>query len=279
MKKGFIIAAVVLISLGIILFVSALIASGFDFKGAGAWKTTVKGLDIAEPFHNVTIETTTADVLLIRSENGACRVVYDDIDDLELTANVENGVLKVNYVDERKWFDRITLWTPKLTVTVYLPASSFESVAVASKTGDILISDLEADNMALAVTTGDILLSSVRLSKDLSAAVTTGELSVSDLTCRNLVSDGSTGDISLSNVIASERMDLKRSTGDVHFDKCDAANIKVKTSTGDVSGSLLSGKVFVAKSSTGRVSVPDSSSGGQCEVTTSTGDIKLQVIS
>lgn len=279
MKKGFIIAAVVLVSLGIILFVAALVVSGFNLRGSGSEERITKEIIVDESFRDISIETTTADIELKPSDNGSCRVVYDEVKNRSLNVVVEDNTLKVKYADERKWFDRITLWTTKLTVTVYLPASSFESVAVASKTGDILISDLEADNMALAVTTGDILLSSVRLSKDLSAAVTTGELSASDLTCRNLVSDGSTGDISLSNVIASERMDLKRSTGDVHFDKCDAANIKVKTSTGDVSGTLLSGKIFVAKSSTGRVTVPDSSSGGQCEVTTSTGDIKLQVIS
>ena len=279
MKKGFIIAAVVLVSLGIILFVAALVVSGFNLRGSGSEERITKEIIVDESFRDISIETTTADIELKPSDNGSCRVVYDEVKNRSLNVVVEDNTLKVKYADERKWFDRITLWTTKLTVTVYLPASSFESVAVASKTGDILISDLEADNMALAVTTGDILLSSVRLSKDLSAAVTTGELTVSNLTCRNLNSDGSTGDISLRSVTASKRMDLKRSTGDVHFDKCDAADIKVKTSTGDVTGSLLSDKIFVAKSSTGRVSVPDSASGGQCEVTTSTGDIKLQVIS
>ena len=279
MKKGFIIAAVVLVSLGIIMFVVALAVSGFNLKGFGIEERITKEVNISESFRDISIETTTADIELKLSDNGSCRIVYDEVKNRPLKVVVEDNTLKVKYADERKWFERITLWTPKMSVTVYLPAAAFESVAAASTTGDILIYDIEANNMALAVTTGDIRLYSVRLSKDLTAAVTTGKLSASDLTCRSLISDGSTGDISLSNVVASERMDLKRNTGDVHFDKCDAANIKVKTSTGDVSGTLLSGKVFVAKSSTGRVSVPDSSSGGQCEITTSTGDIKLQVIS
>jgi hypothetical protein len=43
-----------------------------------------------------------------------------------------------------------------------------------------------------------------------------------------------------------------------------------------VKGSLKSGKTFVTKSSTGSVSVP-STTGGKCDVATSTGNIKITV--
>ena len=53
--------------------------------------------------------------------------------------------------------------------------------------------------------------------------------------------------------------------------------IPVKTSTGDVTGNLRTEKVFVTKTSTGDVRVPNTASGGKCTITTSTGDIRITV--
>ena len=65
----------------------------------------------------------------------------------------------------------------------------------------------------------------------------------------------------------------ERSTGNVNFENSDAAGICVKTSTGDVTGTLLTEKVFTAETSAGSISVPDTKTGGKCEITTSTGNI------
>ena len=62
------------------------------------------------------------------------------------------------------------------------------------------------------------------------------------------------------------------------FEGSDAAEIFVQTSTGDVEGSLLSSKVFIANTDTGKVDVPKSITGGRCEITTDTGDIRISVI-
>ena len=81
----------------------------------------------------------------------------------------------------------------------------------------------------------------------------------------------------MQNVIAAETFSIERSTGNVTFDGCDAAEIWVETDTGDVTGTFLSEKCFLAKTDTGTVAVPKSTAGGKCEVTTDTGDIKLNV--
>ena len=70
---------------------------------------------------------------------------------------------------------------------------------------------------------------------------------------------------------------IERSTGDVRFTDCDAAEICVKTDTGDVTGSLLSDKVFITNTDTGSVNVPETISGGKCEIITDTGDIKITI--
>ena len=75
----------------------------------------------------------------------------------------------------------------------------------------------------------------------------------------------------------AEQISIERSTGDVTFDNSDGAEIRVKTSTGDVIGSLRTAKTFVTKTSTGDVKVPESVSGGRCEIMTGTGDISVRI--
>jgi len=97
------------------------------------------------------------------------------------------------------------------------------------------------------------------------------------VTCQNLTSSGSTGGISLKNVIVSQTLSVRRSTGDVTFDGCDGAEIDVETDTGDVTGCLLTDKVFLTQTDTGRVSVPETVTGGPCRITTDTGDIRITI--
>ena len=83
----------------------------------------------------------------------------------------------------------------------------------------------------------------------------------------------------MKNVIIAEKRSITTSTGDVELDRCDAGEIHIQTSTGDVQGSLLTTKDFHADSNTGDVKVPSSSEGGKCEITCSTGDIHITVVS
>ena len=64
---------------------------------------------------------------------------------------------------------------------------------------------------------------------------------------------------------------------DVSFESFDAAEIFIKTDTGDVEGELLSAKVFIAKTDTGKINVPSTATGGRCEISTDTGDIRITV--
>ena len=100
---------------------------------------------------------------------------------------------------------------------------------------------------------------------------------MTDMKCKSLYSDGSTGEMSLDRVIAEENISVERTTGDIELEGCDAAELWLKTSTGDVEGSLLTEKIFIASSSTGDVEVPRSTSGGRCEISTSTGDIEIEI--
>ncbi len=152
------------------------------------------------------------------------------------------------------------------------------SVELRASTGDITLSSVTSGgSLLLSVSTGKICANGVSCAGDATVSVSTGRASLLDLTCKNLVSTGNTGDLTLTNVIAEGAFTIERSTGDVKFTSCDAATLSVKTNTGDVLGTLRSDKIFYTRTNTGRVEVPKLTSGGICEVTTSTGKIILSV--
>ena len=239
MKKGFVIAAIVLITVGIVLFSVAFISCGFDFSKLSTAKVESNSYTINGDFERIEIRSDEADVTFKQTEGGRSWVECVERDKVKHKVTVEDGILKITVDDEREWTDRLTMFSfQSQSVTVYLPNDCYQILTVGVDTGDVFVPNTfsfgEAD---ISTSTGSV---------DFGASV-----------------DG--------------RLGIKTSTGDVRLDHCDAGEITVRTSTGDVSGSLRTGKVFVAKTSTGRIDVPDTTSGGRCEITTSTGDIRLTV--
>ena len=98
---------------------------------------------------------------------------------------------------------------------------------------------------------------------------------MANVNCNKLDINVSTGDTKLVNTLVSTDLNVKGSTGDVRFDGFDASNIYVIVGTGDVKGTILSSKIFIARSKTGNVKVPETLTGGVCKITTSTGNIKV----
>ena len=256
-------------------------------------------------------------VVVPSQEGGSASVSCYEQEKLHHAVSVRDGVLTVELEDTRKWYERIVVMsfkTPKITVTlpageygslsvkastgdveiakdfafesidasvstgdVKNSASAAKSVAIRATTGGISLENISAGALKLSVSTGRVTLTDVDCAGDVEIEVSTGKSILRDVTCQNLISSGDTGDISLKNVIASGGFSIERSTGDVDFEGCDAAEITIKTDTGDVEGSFLTEKVFIPHSDTGKVSVPDTKSGGVCRITTDTGDIKITI--
>ncbi len=163
-------------------------------------------------------------------------------------------------------------------------------------TGDMKIESLSVGAMDLETTTGDITLSSLQIEGQVTLAVDTGDMRLTDLSLGSLSTTGDTGDIHCKNLLAADTLSIVRDTGDVKLEGCragslqietssgdiffngsDADSISVKASSGDVTGTLLSEKIFYARTSSGTVRVPTSTEGGLCEVETSSGDIILSI--
>ena len=315
-KKIWLFTAGALIFLGTVLFIVAMTANRWDFSNLSTVKYETNTITITENFRNIDIQTDTADIIFVPSDDGICKAVCYEREKNKHSATVQNETLTIQSHDDRKWYEHIEIsWgTPK--ITVYLPETEYASLFIQESTGDIEIpkdfyfqnidiststgdiknyasasevmkiktstGDIHAENifaniMNFSVSTGDVEIISAVCEETLEINGSTGKFKLADISCKNLISKGTTGDIALLDLIAAERISIQRNTGDVKFDSCDANEIFVKTSTGDVSGSFLSEKSFTTDSNTGKITVPKDTVGGKCEIFSDTGDIKIEI--
>ena len=311
------IIAALLIVIGGIMFTGVMSMLNFDFHTLSTTRFETNRYDFEETIQHIAIDTDTADLVFVPSESDTLSVECYEQENLRHTVKVENDTLMINVADTRKWYEHITFFsfeTAKITLT--LPKEAYNTLTVRSTTGDadipngfrfetididtttgdvccdasvvgamnlhlttgdIRINGALAGSADLSVTTGDIVVNGFTCNDDMSVKVGTGKVSLTDVTCRSLVSDGTTGDLLLENAVAADFFSIKRTTGDVRFERCDAADISVNVTTGDVTGTLLTDKVFFAQSHTGRVDVPKTTAGGKCDITSSTGDILIDI--
>ena len=289
--------AAILMCLGVILCIVSLIMVDFDFGGLSNVKYESNEYVFEEPVRDLSVITKTAKVNVLLAEDGVCRVVCkNEQSNAKHAVSMENGVLTVDFLDGRKWFEYLMFFSRSLSVTVYLPAGeygelvlsdrtgavsvdnglSFEKAKVSCSTGHICFGASVANSLEIEMKTGDIRLKNLTAGA-VTLSASTSDIELENVRCENLCVDGKTGDIDLKRVLVNGKMDISLSTGDIELDACDAAELSLQTSTGDIEGSLLSGKDFHAKSDTGRIRVPDTRIGGRCEISTATGDISIEL--
>lgn len=314
-NKTITVVSVCLCIAGIIALIIGLCMIKFNFSALSTEVIETNEHNITEKFNNISIKTYTAQIKLLPSEGGECKVVCIEDAKLRHTVRVDEKTLKINLVDERKWYEHISIFTSeKKSVTVYLPVDeydvllaetdtgdidiregfSFKSAKLESDTGDIFfrsnaetIVDISTDtgditaenvhgNIIKAETdTGRVKIATSELEDGINIESDTGSITLTDVKPGSVNIEADTGKVTIANVVAEKLISVKTSTGDVKLEAVDAPSIYAKTSTGDVRGTLLSEKVFRTKTSTGKINVPPSVSGGICEITTSTGDVNI----
>ena len=312
-----VIIGIVLIVLGICLLIGILGMNGWELSILNTKQFETNTYEFREEIQDIYISTDTADLTFLPSEDGRCKVVCHEDPKAKHLATLKDGTLSVEITNARKWYDYISLFhfnTP--SITVYLPTGTYGHLTIKqstghtqlpkdfnfgsifiqastgsvdcrssvsgllkieTSTGNIHLEALSANAVDVLVTTGKVTLSSLTCEGDITVLVDTGDATLSDIRCLDLCAKGDTGDLFLKNVIATGIFNLERDTGDIRFDGCDASKLSVKTDTGDVTGSLLSEKIFLVQTDTGRIQVPASTTGGKCEIRTDTGDIRISI--
>ena len=274
-----------------------------------------KNYSIDVDFNDILIEASISNVSLELSEDQWCRVICSENADFKYSVTVSENKLKILEIDNRSWIKKLFTKQNRF-ITVYLPKSEYSSleinagvgniklpsdfafndidvslsvgdlvcnssaaerVQIDSSTGNVIFENATFKHLTISLSTGNVSINDVNCAGDLSIDISTGRTQLNNVNCNNLYSTGSTGKINMKQVIAQNKINVERSTGDISFECCDAAELFVQTSTGDIEGSLNSPKVFVYSTSTGKVSLPKTTTGGKCELNTSTGDIAITI--
>ena len=305
-------AIVCVSALIVVIFLAGCLFNFLD----GSYLYTTQTYEISEGFSNISIDTDTSDIAFVLSDDEVCRVSCYEKKLEKHTARVQDGTLMIWATSEKEWYHYVGIDFGSPMITVYLPKSEYAALVIKESTGDVdipsgltfdsvditvstgdvscratslgfikiatdtgsvCVEDARASSLAISVSTGRVSVFGVNCSDKVTVEVSTGDAVLTDVTCKSLATSGSTGDVILKSVIVTNGLFVERSTGDVRFDGSDASEIFVETDTGDVSGTLLSNKVFITRTSTGTVDVPETVDGGRCNITTSTGDIKIEI--
>ncbi len=314
--KIWLIVAVCLVIIGLIIFSAVMTKYNWDFTKLSTEKYEINIHEITEDFNNISINTDTVDITFALSDDGKCKIECFESQKSKHLVTANDNTLTIKTADKKHWYDYIGInfYSPK--ITIYLPKAEYVTLAIKQDTGDILlpkdfklesaditsstgdvkfftsalkqvkiktstgnisVKDSSTKALNLTASTGDITVSNVICKGDTNIKLSTGKTDLTDIKCNNLKTHASTGNITLKNVISNEKFSIKTSTGDVKFESSDAKEIFIETDTGNVKGSLLTDKVFITSTNTGRVDVPKTVNGGKCEITTDTGDIKITV--
>lgn len=296
MKKWLITAASLTV-LGFVVSAGAMAALGFDFSKISTIKYETNTYEVSEEFDKISIDVDITDIVFARSDDESCKVVCFEAEKVKHSVRCTNGTLTIEMTDDRKWYDYIGISFASPKMTIYLPQSeyislladtdtsnidipesfAFKQLEIKTDTGDVDCMANVSDIIKIESDTGDIDVSSVESGCDIDIKTDTGSIKLTDIFCTDFTAESDTGDISLVNVAAVNRICVETDTGDVKLKNSDAEELLIETDTGDVTGTLLSEKIFTAKSSTGDVSVPKSKTGGICEIITDTGDIKIEI--
>lgn len=314
-KKSFRIA-LLLCTVGFVIGIISFFAVGLDVKKLSTVSYETNTYEINEEFDKIAIDVYTADICFLPSSDEKCKVVCYEDEKVKHSVGVQNGTLVIDALDTRKWYEHIGISFEDSDITVYLPQAEYRSLVIRSDTSDvevpkdflfenvtlesdtggaafeasvsgalkirsdtgaIKVSAVSAGEIDVRTTTGKISIHSVSVAETVAAGTDTGEILLDTVSCEGITADSSTGEITLKNTVASGSCSVTSDTGDVQLKGFDAPSIVVKTSTGDVAGTLLSEKVFLTKTETGRIDVPKTNTGGTCEITTSTGDIEIEI--
>ncbi len=310
------VTATILVIVGAVIFIGVIMIFKFDFSKLGTNKYETNTYQINEPFDKISIDVDITEIKILPSDDEQSKIVCYEEEKIKHSATVQDSTLNIDVIDTRKWYEYIgiSLDTPKLAI--YLPQDKYTSLSIYTGTGDVMVSEdftfddikisgstgvveclasasklidinlstgkitldgLTANDMTLTCTTGSVNINTINSNGDVNVNTSTGAIKIAKLNCVNLNAESTTGDINLSNTIATDDFTINATTGSIKLDNSDATNINVNTTTGSVTGTLLSDKVFITETSTGSVNVPKTTTGGRCEITTSTGSIKIDV--
>jgi hypothetical protein len=113
---------------------------------------------ITDPFEGISIVSDTADISFVPSEDSTVTVSCHEKTRLTHSVKVTNGILMIDTVDTRKWYDHIQFFgSGTQKIIVQLPKGAYTSLSINEHTGDVDIPDgFLFSSVDLRLSTGDV---------------------------------------------------------------------------------------------------------------------------
>lgn len=277
-KKIAIIAAVAMTVCGLILSVGALAALDFDVSRLDTMTYIDNTYTIDETIFDVSISDAECDISVLPAADGVCKIVCPENDKVAYRIETENRKLTIERLDHRKWYERIGICRTDMEIVVYLPEGEYGDFRAKSVGGNIDIGEsLRFETAEIQSTSGNISVAGMNVRNAITADTVSGNIQLSGIDCGCFTANTASGEIHLQNVITEQRIQIESVSGDIWLDACDSASLRLRSSSGEVSGTLLTEKIFSAKTVSGEIDVPHSISGGECEINTISGDVSFTI--
>ena len=282
MKKGTIIALIVatalVVSGGLLVTVGLSYAGNADYMEPG--QVSQEAI-ISEPFDSVKINTKDCDVTFtpFNGEANAQVTVTGEPESVSHSIQVEDGILKIEMTDERKWTDHIGIFqlfdqSESMEMTVYLPAVPYDFLHITTETGDVQIPGvLEAREVLVRAATGDVWLEGGPI-EVLDCMVSTGTITVRGGEAESMKLRTVTGRLDIRGVNAQE-LHLGITTGKTQVEDVEVTTFTHNGSTGDVKLKNVKAEEYLQVfTTTGEVEVTDSTA-DTVNIQTTTGAVTV----
>ena len=201
MKKSSIVSIIIGIALlvvGGIIFLISLASMKFSFKELNTDKRVENTHKITESFKKIDIETSTADITFVKSNNGSCTVECTEFEDQQHEVSVSGNTLKIEEKNSNKvHFFNVDFGETTLVIT--LPEKEYDELKINTSTGDVKIpSDFTIEDLTIKASTADIT-SEAKITDNVKITTSTGDITLSNLDCDDVDLETSTGSITLED--------------------------------------------------------------------------------
>lgn len=278
-KKILIITASVMIFAGALISLGAMIQLNFDFDKINSDNLSENVYTINKDFSNIYVNDNDCDIRFFTSDSKNCKVVCDEGDDVYYSVSVENDTLNVIKYDNSKWYNHIFFsFSRPSKLDIYLPYKVYNNLNVENVSGGITTENyFHFNSVNIKNISGNIYFNS-NVIENIDVLSVSGNIDICQLVCKNINITSTSGDIKLTSAEAQETLYMKSISGNIDINNSDANELHIKNTSGNVYGSLLSEKNFIIDTFSGDVDVPNSGSEENCEISTVSGNIRINIV-
>ena len=287
MKKALVLLASITVISAAMLTLSGCSGNAF-FKALR--NTTEEAAELPEGFSGIEIESDTADLTFVTSSKG--KIEYTTHKKVTYSTKVEDGILKIKYEDNRRWFEKVFNFGDS-SLAIYLPAGEYSSLSIKQDTGDINIpADYKFGSVDIDLSTGDTKFCA-SANESIKIHSSTGNITLENASCGTLdtkvstgnthvvnvsVTDGvtisaSTGDVSVNNVNCGGKFAVQTSSGKISASNITCSDMTATVSSGDTNLTAIGCVNFAATGNTGDIDMNALIASGTIDISRSTGDI------